>query len=83
MNIKPGDLFQWVYMRNCIPVPPVEEVYTFTLDTWVTCAGIHLCISVCGQQIHWMTNRGEINISNLQCMGRHAWCSIRPQVIVQ
>ncbi len=78
MNIKPGDIFFWVYNRNRLPVAPIEKIYTFTLNTMVPCHGLHLCVGVIDKHIHWLTNTGIIYISNCP---HGAGYTLRPKVV--
>lgn len=51
MNIKPGDIFEWVYKHVQHALAPSEKIYTFTLNTTVPCRGLHLCVGLINDHI--------------------------------
>ncbi len=58
MNIKPGDLFEWVYKRNNSSVREGEELYSITIHDWIPCDGLCLCIGTQDEVIHWISDKG-------------------------
>lgn len=74
MNIKPGDIFEWVYKHVQQALAPSEKIYTFTLNTTVPCHGLHLCIGLANNCIIWLSNTGIIYVSNLNPI---AWTTMR------
>ncbi len=58
MNVKPGDLFEWVYKYDNSPAVKDEELYSQTMEKYVLCVGVYLCIGVHGQHIYWISDKG-------------------------
>lgn len=58
MSIEPGDLFEWVYKDNNSSVNEYEELYSYTMDKWVPCSGLCLCIGMNDDIIHWVSDKG-------------------------
>lgn len=58
MKIKPGDLFRWVYKYDNSPTRLNEELYSHTMEKWVPCAGMCLCIGINENIIHWVSDKG-------------------------
>jgi len=58
MKIKPGDLFQWVCKYNSSPSLKDEELYSQTMEKYVPCVGVCLCIGMNDNVIHWVSNKG-------------------------
>ncbi len=81
MNIKPGDMFEWVYKHVLFPLVPSEMIYTFTLNTRIPCHGLHLCVGVTDNCIHWLSNTGVIYESNLRPIAWATMRDIRPRVM--
>ncbi len=55
-NIKPGDLFEWVYKRNNEHVHMGEELYSYALAKRIPCAGLCLCVGINDGVIYWISN---------------------------
>ncbi len=53
MNIKPGDLFRFVYVHDNSPVIKNEELYSYSMGKWVPCGGLCLCVGINTDNIHW------------------------------
>ncbi len=58
MNIKPGDLFEWVYENDNSSVDKGVELYSYTMSKWVPCSGLCLCVGVSVNIIHWVSDNG-------------------------
>lgn len=58
MNIKPGDLFEWVYKDNNAIVLQGEQLYSDSMKKWITCSGLCLCIGTNKDIIHWVSDVG-------------------------
>lgn len=58
MNIKPGDLFEWVYTCTHLPMKVGEEIYTFSMKKWVPGDGLCLCISIKDNMVYWVCRDG-------------------------
>ncbi len=58
MNIKPGDLFEWVYMFNNASVQIGEELYSYPMGKYVPCSGLCLCVGINADIIHWVSDQG-------------------------
>lgn len=58
MNIKPGDLFEWVYISNNLPMQAGENLYSSMTDKWISGVGMCLCIGIYDIIIHWVSNKG-------------------------
>lgn len=56
MNIKPGDLFEWVYRCNNKSVLHNEKLYSYTMSKHVLCSGVCLCIGINDNIIYWFSN---------------------------
>lgn len=62
MNVKPGDLFQWVYAEDNTPVPSDEQLYSVELG-FIPCSGMCICIGVNvtsnfnSSLIYWISNK--------------------------
>lgn len=56
MNIKPGDLFEWVYTGDNSPTIKDEELYSHILVKWIPCNGLCLCVGLNDKVIHWISN---------------------------
>ncbi len=57
MSVKPGDLFQWMWLvRQDRWKPTGRELYSHTMEKYVPCNGMCLCISVENAVIHWIYN---------------------------
>ncbi len=58
MKIKPGDLFEWVYVFNNASVQIGEQLYSDSMKKWITCSGLCLCIGTNKDTIHWASDKG-------------------------
>jgi hypothetical protein len=58
MNIKPGDLFQWVYKYGNSPVVKNEELYSHKMEKYVPCSELCLCIGLSDVDIFWVSKHG-------------------------
>ncbi len=58
MNIKPGDLFEWVSTYTNAPVQMGEELYSAIMEKYVPCDGICLCVGINNGVIHWVSDKG-------------------------
>ncbi len=58
MNIKPGDLFEWVYVHENDPVLCGEYIYSSAMNKWLVVEDrLCLCVAVNDQTIYWISNR--------------------------
>lgn len=58
MNIKPGDLFEWVHLHGDKPVLCGERLWSSTMDKWLLIEDrLCLCVAVNEQIIYWVSNR--------------------------
>lgn len=58
MNLKPGDLFEWVYKDDNSSVAEDEELYSYIMGKWVLCSGLCFCVGGNHNVIHWVSNNG-------------------------
>ncbi len=58
MNIKHGELFEWVFGGDNVVVPLHEELYSYTMEKYVPCGGWCLCIRIENNIIHWISDKG-------------------------
>lgn len=82
MSIEPGDLFEWVYVGDNSPAIAIEEVYSNTMQKWIPCSGLCLCIGINHNKIHWTSDKGlfHAHIDNASPRYFSRW---RIQVILQ
>ncbi len=62
MNIKPGDIFEWVYSSTQKSVRKHERLYTSLLIKWVPCDGLCLCIGINRDTIYWFSKHGVFEV---------------------
>ncbi len=81
MNITPGDLFEWVYLHTTESVPSNAETFSTTLNKWIPCDGLCLCV---GQirllgydRIYWVL-RNKLYISLIY--GQRLWHMHGPMI---
>ncbi len=55
-DIKPGDLFEWVYEYTYNPVHEDQCIYSDTMHTLVPVYGISLCVAVIDNVRYWTSN---------------------------
>ena len=60
LDLKPGDLFDWVYKSANEPVLPNEELWSSLMDQWVPIDGPEpmLCIGITDEVIVWLSAKG-------------------------
>jgi hypothetical protein len=60
MNVRPGDLIEWVYRRDGRPVREDEYIWSSIEREWVPIGSsmTHLCVSRDGKTITWLNERG-------------------------
>ncbi len=71
MNIKPGDLFEWVYTHNFHSIREPKEMFSYSMKQFVPCGGWCLCVAVHDDMIHWfsLSTQGLL----------HAYCTSHDQ----
>ena len=59
-DIRPGDLFDWVYKNTNEPVLPNEKLFSTAMDCWVPIGGPEpmLCIGITDEMIVWVSAKG-------------------------
>lgn len=57
MNIKPGDLFQWVYRRDNKPARQYEKLFSHSMGKHVSCSGVCLCVGINNDIIYWVSSK--------------------------
>ncbi len=64
MNIKPGDLFEWIYKddNDNSPVVKNEKLYSYAMEKWVPCGGLCLCIGINENIIHCVSANGLFHV---------------------
>jgi hypothetical protein len=58
MNIKPGDLFEWVYKYGAERIRKDENLYSTVMKKYVPCTGRCLCVGAKGEIIYWISASG-------------------------
>jgi hypothetical protein len=60
MNIKPGDLIEWAYLRTRSLVCKNETLWSSVDEKWVPIGSelTHLCVSCDGKIITWLNEKG-------------------------
>ena len=60
LDLKPGDLFDWVYKSANEPVLPNEELWSSLMDQWVPIDGPEpmLCIGIMDEVFVWLSVKG-------------------------
>lgn len=85
MNIKPGDLFEFVYEHSNSFVHKDEELWSDMMKKYVPCSGVCLCIGINQNDIHWVSNRGLFNVRPPQAFhfsrALRAWSLVVPRKI--
>lgn len=74
MNIKPGDLFEWVYKYTNTTVLKNEVLYSFTMNKYVPCYGMCLCIGINKDIIHWISDKRLFSAETHYLHARPSWC---------
>ena len=59
-DIRPGDLFDWVYLQNNEPVYYNEKLFSTAMKCWVPIGGPEpmLCIGITDEMIVWVSAKG-------------------------
>ncbi len=80
MNIKPGDLFEWVYKGNNTPVLKDEELYSYTMRKWILAGGLCLCVGIDENIIHWVSGIKLFHayLEEMTGSGASSWTSKPP-----
>jgi hypothetical protein len=57
--MKPGDLIEWAYNRNFLPVRKNEELWSTPMKRWIP-IGVHpmMLISITDEFCYWLTPDG-------------------------
>ncbi len=56
MNIKPGDLFEWVYADDYTRPRKGAALYSDLTQEYFFCTNIYLCIGIKDGVIYWIFN---------------------------
>jgi len=64
LNIKPGDLIEWVYEYDNELVVENEEIWSMIEERWVPIGSsfVHMCISVENETISWLNEKGLFRV---------------------
>ena len=57
LDLKPGDLFDWVYLQNNEWVQLDERLYSSTVKCWIPIGGPEpmLCVGITDEVIVWLS----------------------------
>ena len=63
-DIRPGDLFDWVYKNTNEPVQPNERTWSSPMDQWIPIGGPEpmLCIGITDEVIVLLSAKGLFQI---------------------
>lgn len=59
MNIKPGDLFRFVYLTDNDDVKS-DEIFSGQMNRWISCDRMCLCIGLDKKNIYWIDSDNKI-----------------------
>lgn len=82
MNIKPGDLFEWVCLDGEEPVLCGERLWSYTMRKWLIIEDrLCLCVAVNNQIIYWISNRQLFHLNTsyaLATLPNRSWSGSVP-----
>jgi len=81
LNIKPGDLIEWVYEHDNELVVENEELWSRIEQRYVPIGSnlVHMCISVDDEMILWLNEKGLFH-TRVDATSRQPWT--KPHCVV-
>ena len=82
MLIQPGDLFQWMWLvRQDRRKPTGRELYSHTMEKYVPCSGLCLCVGISADIIYWVSIKGLFHTRDVAEWSKLGWGLIIPHKV--
>jgi hypothetical protein len=72
MNIKPGNLFEWVYKHNNESVVQDTKLYSYVMEKYIPCNGLCLCVGI-KQNVIYSISDAVFFFADIHAYARPEW----------